>query len=182
MRPDPLRDGHPVSDKRKTRFTASYLRGFRLLPKGIFPTARLHSTANESILDNTVTIKAFNAVTWDRVSDEGATHADFRMAVTATDRLIIRIPGIYQVSIGATWASDSTGYRKIGIKVNGNLSAAVLQDAVATAVTMQGLTDPMELKSDDYLELEVLQTSGGALNVIGVVTFRPFLAAVWVGG
>lgn len=179
MRPDPLRDKHPVSPKRYTRQSASFLRSFRLLKKGIFPTARLHRTTNQSIPNNTSTIVAFDAVTWDRVSDEAEGHADWLMAETANDRLKIRIPGIYVINATVIWDINSTGRRALVIRLNGSNRWAASQPADPSSTTDQTITTIYELAKDDLIELACLQSSGGALNLTSVSPYSPSLSAVW---
>ena len=180
MRLDPLRDKHPVSDQRRTRFTASYLRGFRLLKKGIFPTARLHATSNQSIITATETGVLFDAVTWDRGGDDAESHADFLMAEVASNRLKIRIPGIYSVTATIRWAGNSTGTRELRVLVNGTIRLVDNRLPPDVLAGLHSVTGLFELTVDDTIVLLVVQTSGGNLNLIGTDPNRPSLAAVWV--
>ena len=179
MRPDPLRDRHPVAQKRRTRFSASSLRGVRLLPKGIFPAASIKATGNQSINNSQTKVVNFDTVNYDPPGDDGESHADALMAVVATERLIIRYTGFYTIVGTVAFASNSTGFRLLALSVNGLGVMDSIRNAVSGTYTAMSVQMLRHLDVDDYIRLSVFQNSGGALNLLAQQDY-PVLAAAWV--
>jgi hypothetical protein len=119
-------------------------------------------TGNQSINDATPTFLSF--------ADEAYDTDSYHDNSTNPTRLTIPEDGWYQVSASAVFASNATGYRRIQIFLNGvgfvGRPAALQNATVGIATSMAVTSAAVLLTAGDYLEMEVTQTSGGALNVL----------------
>lgn len=74
----------------------------------------------------------------------------------------------YDISGSVKWAGNATGIRGLYVKKNG---ATYLLDTGATTPTAndtyQSVIDTIQLAANDYVELRVYQSSGGALGLHG---------------
>jgi hypothetical protein len=115
-----------------------------------------HSVA-QSIATNTGTILAFDT---ERYDTDG-------MHDTATNntRLTAKSPGKYLVWGGVGFATSTTGYRQSHIVKNGALGLLALRIA-SLADSYLSIATITTLAVGDYVELQVRQTSGGALDVL----------------
>lgn len=104
--------------------------------------------------------------------------------VSTPTRVILPFPGRYMIHYGCGYASvsgtDTTNY--VSIKKNGTdvpfSHAQTISDGV---IGTQG-SCPVDVNgTTDYLELTVLQTSGGALNTSTTAKAYPRLTAVFTG-
>ena len=78
----------------------------------------------------------------------------------------------FYVSAYVGWANNSTGIRRARIMKNGG--TFVVQEVVAANVLASAPLNPSDfvlLAPGDYVTLEVLQDSGGALNLGATTTF-----------
>jgi hypothetical protein len=105
--------------------------------------------------------------------------------VTNTSRYTAQTAGYYWVSGNCAYASNATGGRGARLAVNGtalNNSASFVQ-AVATA-NPTAVPLPARLvflAVNDFLELQGMQTSGGALNSSVSSDIGSALAVAWMG-
>ena len=180
MRPDPLRDHRPVSGKRRTRFTASSLRGFQLLRKGIFPSARMIATSAQTIPSAVAAKLLFDTSVVDRGADDGGDHADAKIVDLTNNRLIIRHAGIYTVTMTVIWPSNATGHRILRLYKNGSQIDLDTRNAVSGTNSVGRLVTMQSFVVDDYLEAFVTQTSGDDLDSLAAAS-APSLTCVWVG-
>ena len=183
MRPDPLRDKHPVSDKRRTRFSASSLRGFRLLRQGIFPACRLESTADQTITTATVTKVAFNQARYDSPGDEGGGDAGAKMADLTNNDIIIRQSGLYIVSAGIYFATNTTGRRALLVQSG---STTIIYDE-RNPITASAVQTPVQasaaivLARGDLIRANAFHTRGSDLDIEEVSGGSfPYLSVAWV--
>lgn len=130
--------------------------------------ARVYSSSNILI----ATGGAGTALTYD--SERYDTDAIHNVA-SVTTRLTIPFDGHYRVGACVRFASNATGYRQVFFRVNGaTVIAGAIVDAVATAITdivIAGVD--YEFTAGDYIECNVVQTSGGNLNVLAVGNLSP---------
>jgi hypothetical protein len=95
--------------------------------------------------------------------------ADLHSTSANTSRLTAPVAGIYRVSANLVWESDPTGQRELIFELNPTspLSHHVPAyiSAPATAGDMQQLSTEIKLAAGDFVEVRVLQSSGGSLNV-----------------
>lgn len=85
----------------------------------------------------------------------------------AATRLIALRNGIYLVQSKMAWASNSTGRRGNGYRVNGAGLDYDMQLTAANASSKQNGADMVMLEAGDYVEVYGYQSSGGALNMSG---------------
>jgi len=125
--------------------------------------ARVTRTSDQSVANNTAT-----AVSWQAMSDNNVT----AWVVGSPTR--ITVPAGYtsvRLTATAVWASDSTGNRWLQFVKNGTAlweGAQLRPSALESALT--GIYGWAPCTVGDYFELQVQQTSGGALNLAGATT------------
>ena len=104
------------------------------------------------------------------IYDVGSLHS------TATNTARMTIPaggtGLYLVTGKVGWPSNATGDRLLSITKNATGSAhdtinVQVGQTTGTGVQSQDVTTIMELTAGDYIEMDVYQTSGGALIIGG---------------
>lgn len=139
------------------------------------PQARVYNSANISVADATDTALTFNSERY----DDGSLHS----TASNTSRLTVAVPGVYAIGGNAEFASNATGLRQAGIRVNGATTiAAVRLPALSGASTMLNVTCQYRFAAADYVELVVLQTSGAALLVLAGANFSPEFWIVRLAG
>jgi hypothetical protein len=123
------------------------------------PRARLVQTVAQSIPNG-----AFTSVTFDTEPiDSDAGHS----TVTNTSRYTCTVDGLYLVSGNYSCAANATGRRGAALALNGAQVDGSLTLAVTTATGSPGVPTPtvlIQLVAGNYVELQVYQDSGGALN------------------
>lgn len=125
--------------------------------------AIVSKTANQSILNNTITILSWDAETADTAVIHDNTTNNSRLTVPAgyTHALVYA---------NIVWGANATGLRQIFISKNNILfqggAIANLNAVPATHNTDQNIvTALVDVVGGDYFEVQVSQTSGVALNV-----------------
>lgn len=141
--------------------TASRISGqnrFRMLQA----TVRVKRSANQTLTTGTAT-----AINWDQEDfDTDALHD----IVTNNTRLTASIAGKWQVMAGAAIADNGTGYREIAIRKQGVTNYKVLRvGAVSGFKLIVSTSAIVDLAVGEYVEIVVVQTSGGNLDVVGAV-------------
>jgi hypothetical protein len=130
------------------------------------PSCRVYNNANISVNDSTATGLTFNSERWDNNNLHDLT--------VNTGRLTCRKRGIYSISCNVRFASNAVGYRLVYIKINGGSSiSSMLTNAVSGVGTRISISTQYELQVNDYVEVEVYQTSGGALNIESNGNYSP---------
>jgi hypothetical protein len=145
-------------------------RNFRSLRKDMnppVPQARVYNNANISApTSGTFTLLAFNSERY----DNGGLHS----TSANTSRLTAPITGLYSGAVGVTFASNATGRREVVIQLNATTNIAYDSiPAVSGAQTRMTVPFEYQLAAGDFLEVYVLQTSGGALNVEVQANYSP---------
>lgn len=140
---------------------------------GRLPAARAFHSASQSIAASNDTILAFNSERFDTAALHGTT--------TDNSRLTAPISGIYYITAHVAWASNDSGLREVSLKKNGATVIARSQvPAVTSAGTRQELSTLYRLLAGDFVEVEVYQESGGALNVSSDPQWTPEFTMAWV--
>ena len=137
--------------------------------------ARVYNDANISINANTTTALTFNQERFDTdtIHDTGSN----------TNRLTATTAGVYSIWGQANWAAHATGYRGVQLTLNGTTAIAdtlINASAVPNNTPHQFVSTIYELSATDYIELDVYQNSGGALNVTANANFSPEFSMVKV--
>lgn len=120
--------------------------------------ARVYHSANQSILNNTLTALAFDSerVDTDTIHD----------TATNNSRLTCKTAGVYSISGTAEYANNVTGNRELAVRLNGTTYIAAIKYPAATLLTsLVVIETKYALVVNDYVELIAFQDSGGALNV-----------------
>jgi len=97
-------------------------------------------------------------------------------------RITIKTPGIYAFGATIEWDSNAVGYRLIQINLN---RATPIDRDFETPVTGDSTTcrcaSTYEFAVTDFIEIRVLQTSGGNLNVLSGSDYSPVFWAHKIG-
>ena len=123
--------------------------------------ARAYHSVNQSIPNSSGTAVALNSERWDTDSIHDNS--------TNNSRLTCKTAGKYIISGSIEWAANSNGERRLSIRLNGSTSIgflALLPMGGAFLDMDMFVTTIYELAVDDYVELDVAQNSGGALNLV----------------
>lgn len=137
------------------------------------PRARIFRNSNQSIPNNTATSISFTTERKDvgDMFDSGS-----------PTLLTIPDPGDFMVGGHIRWASAAGGFREVRIVVNSvTIEASERTPPVSGDITIQSVvTYVPNLQTNDTLELIVIQTSGGAVNVERSTNFSPEFWTQWV--
>jgi hypothetical protein len=135
------------------------------------PRARAYNSANISINTATLTALTFNSERWD-------TDTIHDTAVN-TGRLTCKTAGLYTLSASIAFASNATGVRFVGIKINGVYVAFHGGAAASGLDTRVTVATQYEMAVNDFAEVDVYQDSGGALNVLAAGNYSPEFLMTW---
>ena len=128
---------------------------------GAFVGCSVKRTANKTISNNTATKVDFDAENFDTNG--------FHDNVTNNTRLTIPTgqDGYYLITWNTIFAGNTTGYRAARIYKNGASALGTGAITGLTTYTPAGNQLVLNLVATDYIELEVLQNSGGNLTLYG---------------
>lgn len=141
------------------------------------PAVRAYHNANQSITNATDTALALNSERFDTAGGSADTQHD---VTTNNSRLTCRYAGKYLITGCAQFAGNATGDRYLWVKLN---AATKLVQSHATADATENtlvVTTLYDLAVNDYVELFVHQSSGGALNVSAAGNMSPEFSMVRV--
>lgn len=139
---------------------------------------RAFHNASQSINNSTNTVLALNSERFDQFAGAASTMHD---TVTNNSRLTALAAGVYSICGNVQWASNATGERLTEVLLNGTTVIARTRfPAGAATVLNQTVTCHYALATNDYVELRVFQTSGGALNVEVQANLSPEFSMVRV--
>lgn len=137
------------------------------------PMCHVTHSAGQSIAHNSVAILAFDTERYDP--------SGMHDTATNNSRVTIAAPGRYRLMAGVEWAANANGQRALNLKLNGTtVLASVLDSATAALGVRELVAIEYQLAAGDYIEVEVYQNSGGALNVTQQ-TYSPWLTVSWLG-
>ena len=140
----------------------------------VTPSCRAYNNANISINNNTTTELTFNSERWD--TDE------IHSTVTNTGRLTCKTAGIYSVFASVSFAANATGIRELRFLVNGSVThGSVRLAAASSGKTNLVSTVQLSLAVNDYIEVQVFQSSGGNLNLEYDAQFSPEFGMTYLG-
>lgn len=134
----------------------------------------LSRTSNQdSILNTTDT-----AIQWNvEEDDRGGMHDN--TDATTRPKVNIVVPGVYQVSVNLRWSGTAGTYRQVYLRKNGTSSVGIIRNE-ATLPQQMCAFPAVKLAQGDYLELVVVQDSGGAEALIYDADAAPRLSVVKV--
>ncbi len=87
---------------------------------------------------------------------------------TNPSRITIKIPGKYIINLNIDWAIDNSGIRQATILSSGSSIAATKFNAGSAGSTLHSLSAIVQAGIGDYYEAQVVQSSGGDLDVDAV--------------
>lgn len=99
-----------------------------------------------------------------------------------TSRLTIPTGGGGKYLVGGVidWAANTTGYRKLAVKVNATTEyARQVGPTTSTGAAAQAILSVVSMSAADYFEIQVDQNSGGALNVARSANYSPEAFCFW---
>jgi len=126
-------------------------------------TSRIFRSTNQVIPNATYTAVIFDSISYDNGGMINLGAQPTRITVPAG------ASGRYLVGCGCNFVANATGYRQVLVKVNASIVfALVTQPGNQAAVNPDAefaLSTMYNLVAGDYVEMLVLQTSGGNLNL-----------------
>lgn len=149
-----------------------------ILDVSLAPAVRVFHNASQSITTATATALAFNSERYDQAGGAASTQHD---TVTNNSRLTALYAGVYAISATIEWATNATGERYVGIRYQGTTDIARqrVQASAAIPITLN-VSAHYALAVNEYVEVMVFQTSGGALNVTVGGNYSPEFSMVRV--
>jgi hypothetical protein len=147
-----------------------------VIEQGVFdahfqPAARVFHSGNQSVANNTETALAFDSERF----DTDVIHD----TVTNNSRLTCKTAGKYSITGQATW-SASPVTAAISIWLNGTTFIGRV-DLLSVDYRNMSVTTIYDLAVNDYVELRVLQISGGAINILAAGNYSPEFMMFRVG-
>jgi len=108
---------------------------------------------------------AWTAIPWDNADAEEWDTNDIHSTTTNPSRLTVKTTGKYLIFGFASWVTNTTGLRQIGIRVNGTWKMEIYCGMDTAGNSRMTITGVFILAANDYVELFAYQTSGAALNI-----------------
>ena len=144
------------------------------------PRVKVYKTANQSIADN-----AYACLTWNAEAFDSDTMHD---NTTSNSRITFTTAGTYQITLNCLWANNSTGIRNHTIEKNGSTSinsgTKILEPFAFNPgnATHNGVSVSLmhSFAAGDWIQVFVLQNSGGALNLSGTTEAHSSFSARWI--
>lgn len=138
------------------------------------PHARVYNSGAISISNSSLTALTFDS---ERV-DVGSCHS----TGSNPSRLTAPDAGYYSSAGNVSWAANATGVRQASIRLNGAtiIGEVILPNVGAGTAAEIQVVASYQLAAGDYLELCVLQNSGGSLNVNAGASISPEFWFQWV--
>lgn len=140
---------------------------------------RVFHNANQSIANSSLTALAFNSERFDQENNAASTMHD---TVTNNSRLTAKTAGVFLIIGHFTWAANATGTRVVQLRLNGTTVIDEEREAPGNSTDNfnQRISTVYALAVNDYVEMMVLQASGGALNVNVNANYSPEFSMVLV--
>lgn len=139
------------------------------------PTCRVYNSANISVPHNTLTLLTFNSERWDTDSMHSTS--------SLTDRITFNTAGLYVVTLQVNWASSAGANRSASIFLNG--ITIIAQEGPhsppSAEVENTQLTTQWKFAAGDFVNVQVYQFTGGAVNVQSQGNWSPEFMATWIG-
>lgn len=143
-------------------------------PKSTAQAARVFNSGALTISDSAVTTVTFDSERFD--------NDNIHSTSSNTGRLTATTAGKYYIAGMARFASNGTGRRAIFIGHQGDNTIALQEwDTNQNASTHMAISTLYDLAADDYVELWVLQVSGGDLNIEAIASYSPEFMMIRIG-
>jgi hypothetical protein len=149
---------------------------------GTIPAARATAINGlpQTIPDSVATTIALGS---EAAVDGGFDTAGMHDNAVNNSRLTAPVDGVYLLGAEVAWGSNSVGLRQISIvsPALGQPVASDRREPVGVNTVFQSVSGVAQLAAGDYVELQVLQTSGGSRSSVADGFEFPFLSMVWLG-
>jgi hypothetical protein len=146
--------------------------------RGPAPAARVVRSTNQKLTNNRFVVIAFDVEQFDTAAVHGPPDPT---------RLTAPVAGVYEISGTACWEHDPDGHRALRLQVGGQADLVGVQDDAQDVNTpfaldsmCQNASTVAELAAGDFVQLQVLQSSGRTLGVVANA-FSPVLSMSWIG-
>jgi hypothetical protein len=139
------------------------------LPNRTTPAVRVYRTTAFNVLNNTSPSIIFTAKRFDTDN-----------IFTSGTRLTCRTNGLYLITINFEWTANGVGTRSIQLQLNA-VTTIAYTSLLATSSAQMTLSTIYALNTNDYIEAQAFQNSGGALDVLSVASYSPELVMNYIG-
>jgi hypothetical protein len=141
------------------------------------PQARAYHNAAQGTTSGAFLVPALNSERWDL----GTPSLNMHDTATNNSRLTCRVPGLYRVAAHIEWANAATGRRLCDVLLNGATVLARDDKTVSSSGdSSHSVSTAWRMVVGDYVEMRVLQASGGALNVQASGPWSCDLEMAWI--
>ena len=139
------------------------------------PACRVYHNAAQAIATATSTAVACNSERFDNDT--------MHSTVTNNSRITFTTAGRYLVVVNIEFAANATGYRHCQIAYYGVavIAAEILPIVDSTATTVLNVAAIYSFAAAGQAVCDVIQTSGGNLNVNSTSNYSPEFMAHWMG-
>jgi len=120
---------------------------------------RVTKSGAQSIPNNSPTVATWDTETYDTDSMHDNS--------VNNDRITFNTAGKYLVGVRSNWGFNSTARRFVSISLNGGATRIAEVDSAATSESDQSINVIFDFIVGDFINVEVYQNSGGALNFTG---------------
>jgi hypothetical protein len=129
------------------------------------PAVRVYHNTTQSITSGVETTVAFNSERIDQAGNAADTMHD---NTTNNSRLTCRYAGVHLIHAQIVWAAGITNAGYL-LRLNGTTYIADVEGSTGR----NQVTTVYPLAVNDYVELRVIQTSGGAVNISSIANYSP---------
>lgn len=141
------------------------------------PACRVFHNANQNVTQFTPLVLAFNS---ERFDTDG-----MHSTVTNNSRITLNTAGIYVVTAGVAWNSNTAGRAEIFIRLNGSIVIVDQENdgppGADGTQNGQAVGTTYKFAAGDFIEVVANQT-GAATSVVNAVgNFSPEFSATWIG-
>lgn len=139
------------------------------------PSLSMIRTLALSVADNTityVTMRRDAAVEWD-------THGFWDGEVNNAGP-VIGMQGIYLIEVAVEWAAKASGWREVGIAINGSVLVNNRTISPGNILCPMTISAMAELKPSDLVQIEVRHGGTGAALQLNAKTHTPRLQLTWL--
>lgn len=138
------------------------------------PGARVHNSVNQTLTSGSRAFLTFDSERWDNDSIHSTS--------TNTERMTCKTAGKYIITGNVQISGHATGIRQISFFLNGTTTLAMdRKEPEGTGTEHLSLTTIYDLAVNDYVDLRILQNSGGDLNTIVNTNDSPEFSMIRVG-
>lgn len=158
---------------------------FDNIDANLVPAAKIRKAAGtQAIVTATTTTVDYDSVSYDTWSGS----AEGAMADITANTITAKIDGLYHVEAGVCFDSNVTGFRALGVALNGAITPFKLRHFITGL--LGGVPTPVKVSGDipmvagDVLTVRVIQNSGVNLNLDqsgATAEDAIYLSATWIG-